>query len=91
MNTQSQQGATRLTADKAVSVASTTGMVKVTAPKHILLTAAGAAIRIEGGNITLSGPGKVEFRAGMKELGAVITLSHLHEICTKGTATPIRA
>lgn len=69
VNTQSQSGATKITADKAVSVASTTGMVKVTAPQHVLLTAAGAAIRIEGGNITLSGPGSVEFRAGMKELG----------------------
>lgn len=69
VNTQSQSGATKLTADKAVTVASTTGMVRVTAPKHVLLTAAGAALRIEGGNITLSGPGSVEFRAGMKELG----------------------
>ncbi|MBK1716019.1 type VI secretion system Vgr family protein, partial [Rubrivivax gelatinosus] len=63
VNTQSQQGATRLTADRAISVTSTHGMVKVAAPQHILLTAAGAAIRIEGGNITLSAPGKVEFRA----------------------------
>jgi type VI secretion system secreted protein VgrG len=69
VSTQSQTGATRLTADKAVRVSSTAGMVKVTAPKHILLTAGGAAIRIEGGNITLSGPGKVEFRAAAKELG----------------------
>lgn len=69
VNTQSQSAATRLTADKAVHVASTGGMVQVTAPKHILLTAGGAALRIEGGNITLSGPGKVEFKAAMKELG----------------------
>ena len=70
LNTQSQTGATRLTADKAVHVASTQGRVQITAPKHILLTAGGAAIRIEGGNITLSGPGKVEFKASQKELGA---------------------
>ena len=70
VQTQSQTAATHLTADKAVHVASTNGMVRVTAPSHILLTAAGAAIRIEGGNITLNGPGKVEFKAGMKELGA---------------------
>jgi type VI secretion system secreted protein VgrG len=42
--------------------------VLVTAPKHVMLTAAGAAIRIEGGNITLTAPGKVEFKASMKEL-----------------------
>ncbi len=49
-------------------MASTHGMVKITAPKHILLTAAGAAIRIQSGNITLNGPGTVEFKASMKVL-----------------------
>jgi type VI secretion system secreted protein VgrG len=34
----------------------------------VLLTAGGAAIRIEGGAITLSGPGNVSFKAGMKVL-----------------------
>jgi len=68
VNTQSQTGATKLTADKAVTVSSTQGMVRVTAPSHVLLAAAGAAIEIKGGNITLKGPGKVEFRASMKEL-----------------------
>jgi type VI secretion system secreted protein VgrG len=68
VNTQSQASATRLTADKSVEVSSATAMVKVAAPNHVLLTAAGAALRIEGGDITLNGPGKVEFKAAMKEL-----------------------
>lgn len=68
VSVQSLSAATHLTADKKIDVASTQASVKVSAPQHILLTAAGAAIRIEGGNITLSGPGKVEFKAGMKEL-----------------------
>ncbi len=68
VNTQSQSGATRLTADKKVEVFSTGGMVRVTAPEHILLTAAGAAIDIQPGSITLKGPGKIEFKASMKEL-----------------------
>jgi uncharacterized protein (DUF2345 family) len=78
VNVQSQSAATHLTADKAVDVASTHGMVQITAPKHILLTAAGAAIRIQQGNITLSGPGKVEFKASMKVLegGARATVTH---------------
>lgn len=67
-SSRSLDGATRVMAQQAVEVTSTQGMVKVAAPGHVLLTAAGAAIRIEGGNITLSGPGKVEFRASMKEL-----------------------
>jgi type VI secretion system secreted protein VgrG len=43
-------------------------MVRITAPNHVLLTAAGAAIELKGGDITLKGPGKVEFKASMKEL-----------------------
>jgi len=68
VNTQSQSASTRLTADKSVEVSSTTAMVKIAAPQHVLLTAAGAALHIEGGNITLKGPGKIEFKAAMKEL-----------------------
>jgi len=68
VSTQSQSGATKLTASKSVEVGSTTAKVRVTAPQHVLLTAAGAALRIEGGDITISGPGKVEFKAAMKEL-----------------------
>ena len=36
--------ATRLTADKSVAVSSTGGMVRVAAPQHILLTAAGVVL-----------------------------------------------
>ena len=82
---QSQTAAMHLTADKAVDVASTHGMVKVTAPKHILLTAAGAAIRIQSGNITLSGPGTVEFRASMKVLTSAGAASQ--GLALKGQAT----
>jgi type VI secretion system secreted protein VgrG len=65
---ESKSGATTLTASKSVEVSSTTSKVKVTAPQHVLLTAAGAALHIEGGDITINGPGKVEFKAAMKEL-----------------------
>ena len=68
VNTQSQSGATKLTADKAIEVSSTTGMVRIAAPNHILLTAAGAAIDMQPGSITLKGPGMIEFKAGMKVL-----------------------
>lgn len=55
-------------ADKAVSVSSTQGMVKVLAPKHVLLTAAGSALRLEPGKITLMTEGKVDFKASKKVL-----------------------
>lgn len=64
----SQSGATRVTADKAVTVASVNKAVSVSAKTHVLLTAQGACLKIEGGNIDLHCPGKVEFKASMKEL-----------------------
>ena len=64
----SNSGATRLTASGAIEVTSTKANVLVASPKQVLLTAAGAAIRVEAGNITISAPGAVKFRAGMKVL-----------------------
>lgn len=66
--TTSHSGATRLTASGRIDVTSTKANVLVTSPEQVLLTAAGAAIRIEAGNITISAPGAVKFKAGMKVL-----------------------
>ncbi|MET0982368.1 MAG: type VI secretion system tip protein TssI/VgrG, partial [Telluria sp.] len=61
VNSQSQSGATSLVADKAVTVASVTKSVAISAPKkRVLLTAQGASIKLEGGNIEVHAPGKVE-------------------------------
>jgi uncharacterized protein (DUF2345 family) len=68
-SSQSQEAETKLTSDKAVTVASINAEVNIAAKQHVLLTTQGAAIRIEGGNITLNAPGKVEFKASIKELG----------------------
>jgi len=65
---QSQGDATRLTADRAITVASTSQSINVTAKKHILLTAQGASLKLEGGNIELLAPGTVAFKASKKEL-----------------------
>jgi len=68
LSSQSQGGATLITADKAVTVASIGKQVKVAAKDHVLMTAQGAFLRIEGGNIMLHGPGTIAFKATMKEL-----------------------
>jgi type VI secretion system secreted protein VgrG len=65
---QSQSDATRITADKSVTVASVSKSVTVSAPKHVMLTAQGAYLKIEGGNIMIHGPGTMSFKASMKEL-----------------------
>ena len=65
---QSQADETRLTADKAITVTSTASGVTVAARQHVLMTAQGAYLRLEDGNIMLHCPGKVAFNASMKEL-----------------------
>lgn len=68
VSTQSQSGATRITADKAITLASVSKHVAIAADKHILMTAQGAYLKLEGGNIMLHAPGKVDFKATKKEL-----------------------
>lgn len=66
LGTQSRADKTQLTAEGDIAV---TGKgVKVAAPRHALLTAVGAALKIEGGSITLTAPGKIELKAAVKEL-----------------------
>jgi type VI secretion system secreted protein VgrG len=68
VSSQSQSNETRITADKAITLASITKSVAVAAKNHVLLTAQGAYLKLEGGNIMIHAPGKVEFKATMKEL-----------------------
>ena len=68
VSSQSQNDTTRLSADKAITVASVTAQVTVAAKTHVLLTAQGAWIKLEGGNIEVHGPGAMTFKASMKEL-----------------------
>ncbi len=65
---QSQSGKTTAAADKKVTLASTTGNLNASAKSHILATAQGASLKIEGGNISLRAPGKVELKASQKNL-----------------------
>jgi type VI secretion system secreted protein VgrG len=68
VSSQSQSGETRITSDKAITVASVAKSVNVAAKTHLMLTAKGASIKLEGGDIQIHAPGKVEFKASMKEL-----------------------
>jgi type VI secretion system secreted protein VgrG len=75
LSSQSQSGPTTFTADKKITVASVTKTVSISAPKkHVLLTAQGAYIKLEGGNIEVHAPGKVEFKASKKELAGPVSV-----------------
>jgi type VI secretion system secreted protein VgrG len=68
LSSQSQSDATRISADKEITVASVEHSIRIAAPQHVLLTAQGAYIKLAAGNIEVHGPGAITFKAGMKEL-----------------------
>ena len=84
VSSQSQSDETRITADKTITVASITKSVAVAAKDHVLLTAQGAYLKLEGGNIMLHAPGKVEFKATSKELAGPASVSSELPTFTKG-------
>jgi len=65
---QSQSGKTTAAADKKVTIASTDGSLTASAKGHLLATAQGAYLKIEGGKIELHAPGAVAFKASQKNL-----------------------
>ena len=68
VSVQAQEGRAQLNADKALTIASTSGGISITAPDSILLTGGGSYLKIEGGNIELGTSGAANFKAAMKEL-----------------------
>jgi type VI secretion system VgrG family protein len=64
---QSQSGRTRLTADKAVTLVSVTGTLTSAAKTHLQMTAQGAMLKLEDGDIMLHCPGTVSVKATQKE------------------------
>lgn len=78
LSSQSQSGKTSVVADKTITVASVAGTAVVSAPKkHVLLTAQGAYIKLEGGNIEVHAPGKVDFKTSKKELAGPASISSI--------------
>ena len=68
VSVQAQSGQLSAAADKTVTVASTTANLKASAKTHLLATAGGAYLKLEGGNIELHAPGPVKLKASMKNL-----------------------
>jgi type VI secretion system secreted protein VgrG len=66
VSSQSQSDKTQITADKSIAVNSTHDAITIQAPKHVLLTAQSAYIKMSGGNIEVHAPGRVDFKATMK-------------------------
>ncbi|WP_374600178.1 type VI secretion system Vgr family protein [Niveibacterium sp.] len=71
-------------AQKQVTIASTHASIQISAKSHVQLTAAGAAIQIEGGNITLTAPGSVMLKASQKNLTGPASASSSAPTMPKG-------
>ncbi|MGY0652451.1 type VI secretion system Vgr family protein [Luteimonas sp. A537] len=81
-----------LQARDEVRITSTDADVLVSAPsQRLLATAAGAYIRIEGGNIELGAPGQVEFKASRKALvGPMAVTADVPDLVDTGPLCPAR-
>jgi type VI secretion system secreted protein VgrG len=67
VHVESNDGKIVLYADEMVEISSHGDTLVVSMNSSILLTAAGAGIEMDGTNVQLKAPGKIEFKAAMKE------------------------
>ncbi|MDH4571513.1 type VI secretion system Vgr family protein [Salinicola acroporae] len=71
---QAQSDEMALTAEKDVKITSTEGRVEINAANGILLNSGGGYIRIEGGNIDVHGPGKIDIKGAQHSFGGPTSL-----------------
>jgi type VI secretion system secreted protein VgrG len=64
---QSQSGHTHVNAAKDVHIISTQGSITIAAPEHLKLSAGGAYINIQGGDVQIHGPATMAFKVSMAE------------------------
>lgn len=65
---QAQQDKADFAADKAITVSSSNASINASAKQHVLLTAAGAYLKIQGGDIEIGAPGKAQFKGTQREM-----------------------
>ncbi|WP_407351812.1 type VI secretion system Vgr family protein [Luteimonas sp. R10] len=75
----------KVAAKASITAASTQADVEISAPsKHVLLTATGAYLKLEGGDIELGSPGAIEFKASKKEWTGPASASGNAQVPTAG-------
>ncbi|KVO85438.1 type VI secretion protein ImpA [Burkholderia ubonensis] len=73
---QAQSDNVEMTAQKTVKVLSSTATVEIAADKGIMLTSGGAYIRIQGGNIEIHAPGKVDVKGAQHLFNGPANMSY---------------
>ncbi|PPE67693.1 type VI secretion system Vgr family protein [Caldimonas caldifontis] len=88
VTSRSASGATRIAAQGRVDVTSTHAGIHIQAPRHLLMTAAGSGLKIEGSNITLTTPGRAQFKATVRSLEGAGSASASLQMPQVGTLAP---
>ncbi|MBN3740386.1 type VI secretion system Vgr family protein [Burkholderia sp. Tr-20355] len=73
---QAQSDNIEVTAQKAVKVVSATDRIEIAADQGILLTSGGAYIRIQGGNVEVHAPGKVDIKGASHTFAGPTSLAY---------------
>ncbi|QTO18700.1 type VI secretion system Vgr family protein [Burkholderia seminalis] len=73
---QAQSDNIEVTAQKAVKVVSATDRIEIAADQGILLTSGGAYIRIQGGNVEVHAPGKVDIKGASHTFAGPASLAY---------------
>jgi uncharacterized protein (DUF2345 family) len=85
---QAQQDKAAFAASKAVTLASVQGNINTSAKQHVLLTAAGAYLKIQGGDIEIGAPGKAEFKGAQREIAGPQSAEAAQAGLNKAEANP---
>ncbi|MGK0544190.1 type VI secretion system Vgr family protein [Halomonas cupida] len=75
VNIEAQSDEMALTAEKTLTMASTEDSVEISAKKEILLTCAGAYVRLKGGNIEVHAPGKIDIKGAQHNFAGPASLN----------------
>jgi type VI secretion system VgrG family protein len=80
---QAQTDLARIAAKRSVLLASTQANALLQGKSHLLLTAQGAVVKLQGGNIELNAPGQVMLKAGMHKWEGPRTANALTAVMPK--------
>jgi Rhs element Vgr protein len=88
VSVQAQQDKADFAAQKAITVSSSNGSINASASakQHLLLTAAGAYLKIQGGDIEIGAPGKAQFKGAQREMAGPQSASAQQVTLAKGSA-----
>ncbi|WP_175211733.1 DUF2345 domain-containing protein, partial [Achromobacter anxifer] len=88
---QAQHDILRVQAQKDITMGSAKTSVEYAAPKRIrIATAAGASIVLEGGNITVTAPGRIDVKTGNKQFAGPDQMSYALPVFVQSAPEPMK-